>query len=172
MRTHRFQVPPSSLQLEAKIARLTRNSGTSSKPPSSDIVKSQQKKKGKGTKRKRGGQPGHPKHERPPFSPEQVTDFHDYQLENCPDCNHELESSTIAPRVIQQIEIIEVPVRIDEHRGHASWCPCCQKLHYAAIPQEIKKAGLAGPRLTALIAYMKGACHASFSTIRKFLRGP
>jgi transposase len=29
---------------------------------------------------------------------------------------------------------------------------------------------LAGPRLTALIAYLKGACHASFSTIRKFVR--
>jgi transposase len=27
-----------------------------------------------------------------------------------------------------------------------------------------------GPQLTALIAYMKGACHASFSTVRTFLR--
>ncbi len=27
-----------------------------------------------------------------------------------------------------------------------------------------------GPRLTALVAYLKGGCHASFSTIRKFLR--
>ncbi len=32
------------------------------------------------------------------------------------------------------------------------------------------KAGLFGPRLTALVAFMKGVCHASFSTIRKFLR--
>jgi hypothetical protein len=29
---------------------------------------------------------------------------------------------------------------------------------------------LAGPRLTALIGYMKGVCHASFSTIRKYPR--
>jgi len=29
---------------------------------------------------------------------------------------------------------------------------------------------LTGPRLTTLIAYLKGACHASYSTIRKFLR--
>ena len=29
---------------------------------------------------------------------------------------------------------------------------------------------MAGPRLTALIGYMKGVCHASFSTIRKYLR--
>src|SRR5207248_808420 len=29
---------------------------------------------------------------------------------------------------------------------------------------------LVGPRLPALIAYLKGVCHASFSTVRKFLR--
>ena len=27
-----------------------------------------------------------------------------------------------------------------------------------------------GPHLTALVAYLKGVCHASFSTVRKFLR--
>ena len=34
----------------------------------------------------------------------------------------------------------------------------------------IERGGLAGPRLTTLIAYLKGVCHASFSTVRKFLR--
>jgi transposase len=34
----------------------------------------------------------------------------------------------------------------------------------------VVKSGLVGPRLTALVGYLKGACHASFSTIRKFLR--
>lgn len=34
----------------------------------------------------------------------------------------------------------------------------------------VAEGGLFGPRLTALVAYMKGACHASCSTIRKFLR--
>ncbi len=34
----------------------------------------------------------------------------------------------------------------------------------------MRKAGLVGPRLTALIGYLKGACHCSFSTIRKFLQ--
>ena len=38
------------------------------------------------------------------------------------------------------------------------------------FPQRSAKGGLCGPRITALVAYMKGACHASFSTIRKFLR--
>jgi transposase len=38
------------------------------------------------------------------------------------------------------------------------------------MPAHIEKGQLIGPRLTAVIAYMKGACHCSFSTIRKFLR--
>ena len=52
----------------------------------------------------------------------------------------------------------------------AHWCPHCQKFHYAPLPDAVVKAGLFGPRLTALVAFMKGVCHASFSTIRKFLR--
>ena len=32
------------------------------------------------------------------------------------------------------------------------------------------QAGLVGPRMTALIGYLKGAYHCSFSTIRKYLR--
>ena len=38
------------------------------------------------------------------------------------------------------------------------------------MPAHIEKGQLIGSRLTATIAYMKGACHCSFSTIRKFLR--
>jgi len=72
--------------------------------------------------------------------------------------------------VVQQVEIVERPIRIEEHRGLAHWCPACRKVHYAPLPREVRKAGLVGPRLTALVGYLKGACHASFSTIRKFLR--
>jgi transposase len=34
----------------------------------------------------------------------------------------------------------------------------------------VERGGLLGPRLTTLVAYLKGACHASYSTVRKFLR--
>ena len=74
------------------------------------------------------------------------------------------------PRVVQQIEIHEVPLGIEEHCSRAGWCPHCQKVRYALLPVSIERGGLVGPRLTTLIAYLKGACHASFSTIRKFLR--
>jgi transposase len=34
----------------------------------------------------------------------------------------------------------------------------------------IERGGLVGPRLTAVIAFLKGFCHASYSTIRKYVR--
>ena len=43
-------------------------------------------------------------------------------------------------------------------------------MHYAPLPVAVEKTGLFGPKLTTLVAFMKGVCHASFSTIRKFLR--
>ncbi len=155
--------------LEATIARLSRNSSTSSKPPSSDIVKPKKPGK-KGKKGKRGGQAGHEKHERASFPPEQIDDVFHYRLDLCPKCGTKLQPGRVAPRVLQQIELVEKPVRIEEHRGYPYWCPHCKELHYAEIPIEARKAGLVGKRLTALVAFMKGVCHASFSTIRKFLR--
>jgi hypothetical protein len=94
----------------------------------------------------------------------------EYTLEFCPVCGVELEDADRAPHVVQQVEIIDVPIRIEEHRGRAYWCPSCQKFHYAPLPPEVEKGQLFGPRLTTLVAYMKGVCHASFSTIRKFIR--
>ena len=43
-------------------------------------------------------------------------------------------------------------------------------MFYGPLPPAIEKAGLVGPHLTALVAYLKGVCHASFSTIHTFLR--
>src|SRR3954466_16257613 len=158
--------------LEAELAAARKNSSTSSKPPSSDIVKPPKPALPEGQDQRRiGGQPGHPRHERALFPPEQVNGgSHDHFCELCPTCGHGLQPSTAAPRVVQQIEIHEVPLSIEEHCSHPAWCPHCQKLHYATLPLTIERGGLVGPRLTTLIAYLKGACHASFSTIRKSLR--
>ena len=77
---------------------------------------------------------------------------------------------TIVPRVIQQVDIKDVPLVVQEHRGHPGWCSCCQKVYEAPLPIGIERGGLVGPRLTTVIAYLKGVCHASFSTVRKFVR--
>src|SRR3954466_7666545 len=97
--------------LQEQLAAARKDSSTSSKPPSSDIVKPPPPPPPPGQdKRKIGGQPGHPKHERALFGPEALTGPpRCHTLEICPDCGRGLEPSGQAPRVVQQIDIREVP---------------------------------------------------------------
>jgi len=155
--------------LTDKVAKLSKNSSNSSKPPSSDIVKPPRNKKGNSS-RNTGGQPGHTKHERPPFATNEIDNFQTHTLNVCPDCGGKLQEVENAARVVQQVEVVKKPIHIEQHTGLCYWCEHCQKFHYAPMPAHIEKGRLIGPRLTAVIAYMKGACHCSFSTIRKFLR--
>jgi transposase len=159
-------------RLEEQLAAARKSSSTSSKPPSSDIVKPPLPPPPPGQEtRNIGGQPGHPKHERALFPPEALTSPpHCHTIEICPDCGHGLEPADGAPRVVQQIDIREVPLIIEEHRRLPFWCEHCQKVHYGVLPVEIERSGLVGPHLTTLIAYLKGFCHASYSTIRTYLR--
>lgn len=161
--------------LESALAKALKNSSNSSKPPSSDIVKpppesDAKKDKRRKKKKKKGGQPGHPRHERPPFDVSQVDRVWDYFLEACPDCGTTLKGSNEPPRIVQQVELVERPIQISEHRGLAHWCPQCQAVHYAPIDEAVRRAGLVGPRLTALVAYGRRvleACRQLFGVIHR-----
>ena len=157
-------------QLKAQLAAAKKDSSTSSKPPSSDIVKPAKPKRPGGRKRRRGGQPGHPRHERPPYDINDVDDIVLYQLTSCPDCGGPVQASDTAARILQQVELPAQPITVKEHRSMPCWCAQCQSTHYAPIDPAVAKAGLVGPRLSTVIAYLKGACHCSFSTVRKFVR--
>jgi transposase len=158
-------------QLQEKLASAKKDSSNSSKPPSSDIVKSAPPPPEGGSKRSIGGQPGHPLHVRA-LLPEEMVNGGSFTHvpEICPDCGHGLQALGHSLPPVQQIDIEPVPLRIVEHRSEAGWCPHCGEVHYGALPSGIERGGLVGPRLTTLIAYLKGACHASYSTIRKFVR--
>lgn len=157
--------------LEIKLAKLSKNSSNSSKRPSSDdITKHKSGKKTKKGKRNIGGQPGHEKHERSLFSEEEINKIHPYILPACPDCHGEVIIMDGKPRIIQQVELIKVPLIREEHRSYPVWCPTCNKIHYMPFPPDVYKEGLFKERLTAMVAYMKHVLHASFSTIRKYIR--
>jgi len=157
-------------QLQERLAAARKDSSTSSKPPSSDIVKPPPPAPSPGqAKRGPGGQPGHPKHDRAPFPPEMVTPFL-HTLDACPCCAGELRRNAHFVKLVQQVDFGPPPLTVEEHVSPEYWCGHCQRSFNAPMPGHIEKGGLVGPRLTALIAYLKGACHASFSTVRKFLR--
>jgi transposase len=161
------------VELQRQLAAARKDSSNSSKPPSSDIVKPPKPQPPPGQqRRKAGGQPGHTSHQRVPFPAEMLASQpSDYLLDACPGCGgHLLVTDDDEPIVVQRVDIAAIPLEIHEHRSHPGWCPHCRKAYYAPLPLSIERGGLAGPRLTTLIAYLKGGCHASFSTIRKFLR--
>jgi transposase len=167
-----IQVLRASLaQVQEQLARARKDSSTSSKPPSSDLVKPAAPPSAGPSQRSIGGQPGHPRHERP-LLPEAMVNggVHRHVPEICPDCGHGLQAMNLEGRVVQQIDIEAIPLRVEEHHSLAGYCAQCNQIHYGALPSGIAQGGLVGPRLTALIAYLKGACHASYATIRKWLR--
>lgn len=154
-------------ELEEEIARLKKNSSNSSKPPSSDIVNPRKKtvKRKKG-KRRKGAQKGHPRHERTAFTEEEL----DYQV------TYELEG--LDPKewepldewdVLQQIELKESPVEITEHRARRYRNRRTGEIRSTGLPDALKAAGLVGPRLCAYIAFLKGACHMSYTSIQTLL---
>jgi transposase len=73
-------------------------------------------------------------------------------------------------QVVQQVELIARPTRVTEHQSCTCHCPACRQDFTRPLPREVSAAGTFGPRLTAWVAYLKGACHCSFATIQKLLR--
>jgi transposase len=154
-------------RLRTEVARLKKNSSTSSKPPSSDIVKPPPPPSADGKKRKkrrRGGQQGHPRHTRPRFPPEQIDHTRLYELPSLGLDWQPLDEF----RVLQEVELVEKLFEVTEHRARCYRNRLSGEVIAAAWPAQVVKAGLVGPRLSALIGYQKGACHMSFTSIQHF----
>lgn len=155
-------------KLQEQLAGSKKDSSNSSKPPSSDIT--MPPKKPSLRRRRRGGQKGHPWHERPPFNPGDIDFLKRHAPESCPQCGGPIEPLPTPEQVLVQVELVQKPTLVTEHRSGACRCHTCRQDFSQPIPPEIAAAGTFGPRLTAYVAYLKGACHASFSTIQKLLR--
>ena len=154
-------------ELEQQIARLKKNSSNSSKPPSSDIVKPPKITIcAKKSKRRKGAQPGHPRHERTPFTEEEIDRQVTYEREDLDPKEWEALDEW---DVVQQIELKESPVEIIEYRARHYRHRRTEQVVCAPLPEAIKAAGLVGPRLSAYIAFLKGACHMSYTTIQTLL---
>ena len=154
-------------ELEAKVAKLEKDSSTSSKPPSSDIVKPPVKPRKKGGKRKRraGGQPGHERHSRVVFPPEQVDHTWLYEWNGVDENWEPLDEY----HVTQQAELAPKLITVSEHRARLYRNRKTGRVLAAPLPRDVRKGGLCGPRLTALVGYQKGACRMSYRVIQRFL---
>ena len=150
--------------LERQLALRNQNSTNSSKPPSSDGLAGAARPRGrrKKSRRKPGGQPGHPGAHRPLAPPEKVTEVRTVLPQQCGHCGLGLAANlqqvqTLGdPRRHQVTELPPIQPLIVEYQCHRVVCPDCGKSTRAAIPPEA--AGQFGPRLTALSAYLTVVC--------------
>jgi transposase len=154
------------VQLRDKIARLEKNSSNSSKPPSSDIVDPQPNRTKK-KKRKIGGQKGHAKHTRRPFSEDEVDRI---VIHTLPD--EEVRRRGLIPLdetevALQQIDLPEQMFDVIEHHVQLYEDPN-GKVVKAKLSKDVRKAGLFSPRMMSLTGYLKAHGHMSYSTLQAF----
>lgn len=156
-------------ELSEQIAKLSRNSSNSSKPPSSDIVKPPRPKQSD-EPRCQGGQPGHKGVNRQPFGPDRIDKTIPLYAHSC-DCGYKGPGQPLEePKIQQTVELSDSPVIITEYRLYGFICPKCGKVVWAKLPAGVIEGQLFGLRLQALMGYMKGSLHASYTGLEAFCR--
>jgi len=159
--------------LQRQLALRQQNSTTTSKPPSSDGLAGKPRMRGRRQKsrRKRGGQPGHPGHWRWPVPANRVNQIVNLRPKRCRHCHHGLHQRDERgePRRHQVTELPPIDAHITEYRCYQRRCPACGQTTQAALPDDI--AGQFGPQLTALIAYLTVVCRMPRLVVQRFLEG-
>jgi len=164
-------------ELEARLAlleaRLNQNSQNSSRPPSSDPPTAPTRPpKPIPSGRKPGGQPGHPGKTRFLKPVEQCHDVLLFFPASCARCQAPLPQEPSAdappPRRHQFLELPPVLIRTIEYQCHATSCPHCHALTWAAPPPEVPR-GLFGPRLQAVCALLVGRHRMSRRSLQEWL---
>lgn len=152
-------------ELERRIggleARLNTNSTNSSVPPSANPLDAPKPVSKKKSKRRRGGQPGHPPHLKPLLPLERVDEVVIFRPTQCDHCHADLPTTPTPndpePTRFQTIEVPPIVSVVTEYQGQACTCPACGEVTRAVIPPEIR-AHSVGPRLTGILSYLSG-CH-------------
>jgi transposase len=157
--------------LERQLALRQQNSTTTSKPPSSDGLAGRPRERGRRMKsrRKPGGQLGHPGHARPLVSVQRVNAIVDLVPDACRHCHHRLHGDDEEgdPRRHQVTELPPIEPQITEYRCHRLRCRACGHTTQASLPDEV--AGQFGPQLTALIAYLTVVCRLPRLVVQRLL---
>src|SRR5215468_11033900 len=165
-------------ELRERIARLermiSRDSGNSSMPPSSDDAlpgrkpSRQQRRSAGRTARKRGKQPGAPGSAMCWAEPDQVVDHYPQGACGCGADLREAEDLGVA-RSLQQLEIPAPSALRVQHEPHRSRCGCGRE-HVAARPPGALDAAVSiGPHLRALAVYLVVFQHVPVERCRQLI---
>ena len=148
-------------------ARLNQNSQNSSRPPSSDPPTVKRSPPREPSGKKRGGQPGHERHQRPLVPPDQVKEFIVLKPTECRRCGTALKGTDSEPRRFQVAELPPIEPEITEYQLHRLECPHCGIGTRAQLPHGVR---CFGPRLQSLLALASGVYRMSKRMVQSFCR--
>ena len=154
-------------KLEARLGLTPQNS---SLPPSSQHPHAKPPEpKRKGRKRKRGGQPGHPRHRRELIPSEDCQHVVPLKPEACRRCGTKLEGTDPEPLRHQVWELPETKPIVTEYQQHRLTSPRCGESTCALLPEGVP-TGQAGPRLIAFTALLMASFRLSKRRTAMFLQ--
>jgi transposase len=140
-------------KLDELEARLNKTPQNSSLPPSTQHPHARPPAKKPKSKRQRGGQPGHKKHERALLPVEKCDEVHPLKPTECRRCGGKLSGIDPQPLRHQVWELPEIKPHVTEYQQHRLVCPCCGESTCAELPAGVPR-GQAGPRLVAFVALL------------------
>lgn len=129
-------------------SRLNKTPQNSSLPPSTQHPHAKPPVGKPKSKRKRGGQPGHEKHQRALVPTERCDAVQTVKPAKCRRCGVKLSGSDPEPLRHQVWEVPEIKPHITEYQQHRLACPCCGETTCAELPPGVP-TGQSGPRLVA-----------------------
>jgi transposase len=152
-------------ELEAKLNKSPQNS---SLPPSSQHPHAKPPANKPKSRKKRGGQPGHAKHERPLLPTDKCDDVQTLKPSECRRCGRRLAGMDSDPWRHQVWELPEIRPIVTEYQRHRLTCCGCGTITCAELPPGVP-TGQAGPRLIALTALLMGSFRQSKRRVALFL---
>ena len=142
-------------QLQEQLNKAPRNSSV---PPSTEHPHAKPLRPKSQAARRPGGQPGHPRQERPLLPSAQCDQVIPPKPAACRRCGRELSGEGAAPLRHQVWELPEIKPQVVEYQRHRLTCPCCGETTCATLPHGVP-TGQSGPRLVAfaglLMAYFR-----------------
>ena len=143
------------VKLEAELAGLKKTPRNSSLPPSTEHPHAKPPRDKKKSKKKRGGQPGHPRHERKLIPSEQCSKVIALYPKTCRRCAAELKGEDPDPLRHQVWELPVIEPEVTEYQRHRLECKCCGETTCASLPEGVPN-GQSGPRLVAFVGLLMG----------------
>jgi transposase len=147
----------------------------SSLPPSTQHPHARPAPRKRKSKKRRGGQPGHPKHERKLIPSGDCDEVIPLKPKECRRCGAKLLGNDPNPLRHQVWELPDIKALITEYQQHRLKCACCGETTCAPLPPGAPR-GQSGPRLMAfaalLMAYYRQSKRRTAEFLETFLGQP